>query len=149
MNIPDGATHLYNTSLYSAPMKKDGDDWFLFEDKRWIKVNSCNYQLMREKIIHITPTDTINHPTHYTQGKVDENNHYYINVAGLDEIDFYIIARLYGITDPNIQHTLKKLLAIGKRSGGKSESQDIQDCINQLKRKLEIDKLLDTTNKQL
>ena len=71
MNIPSGATHFYNTSLYSAPMKKDGDDWFLFEDKRWIKVDSCNYQLMREKITPITPKETISHPTNYTQGKVE------------------------------------------------------------------------------
>ncbi len=53
-----------------------------------------------------------------------------------------MIARLYGITDPNIQHTLKKLLAIGKRSGGKSAEQDIKDCIAQLQRKLEIDEIM-------
>ena len=71
MNIPSGATHFYNTSLYSAPMKKDGDDRILEEDKRRNKADSCNYQLMREKITPITPKETISHPTHYTQGKVE------------------------------------------------------------------------------
>lgn len=58
MSIPNGATHLYNTSLYCAPMKKDGDDWFLFEDKRWIKVDGYNYQLICEKITPITDPTT-------------------------------------------------------------------------------------------
>lgn len=68
------------------------------------------------------------------------NDHYYVDVSGLEKIDFYVIARLYGITDPNIQHAIKKLLALGKRSGGKTEAQDIQDCIASLQRKLDIDK---------
>lgn len=68
------------------------------------------------------------------------NDHYYVDVSGLEKIDFYVIARLYRITDPNIQHTVKKLLALGKRSGGKTETQDIQDCIASLQRKLDIDK---------
>lgn len=80
---------------------------------------------------------------YYKQG----NSHYFIDVSNFKEIDFYVIARLYGITDPNIQHVIKKLLAVGKRNGGKSAKQDIQECIDSLNRKLEIDKLLDIMHK--
>ena len=73
---------------------------------------------------------------------VNSNSHYYIDVSKFEQIDYYVIATLYGIHDPCIQHTLKKLLALGQRSGGKSQRKDIEECILQLQRKLEIDEVL-------
>lgn len=68
-----------------------------------------------------------------------KNPHYYKDVSNFNEIDFYVIARLYNITDPCIQHAVKKLLALGKRSGGKSLNKDIEEVIQTLQRKLEVD----------
>lgn len=63
--------------------------------------------------------------------------HYYVNVEGLNVIDFYRIAQLYGITDPCIQHVVKKLLATGNR-GHKNFRHDIEDSIDTLKARLRM-----------
>lgn len=63
--------------------------------------------------------------------------HYYVNVEGLTFIDFYRIAQLYNITDPCIQHVVKKLLATGNR-GHKKFRHDIEDAVDTLKARLRM-----------
>ncbi|AGY48117.1 hypothetical protein Presley_50 [Acinetobacter phage Presley] len=63
--------------------------------------------------------------------------HYYVRVEGLEVIDFYRLAMLYNITDPCIQHAIKKLLALGNR-GHKDRRHDINDVIDTLQSRLRI-----------
>ena len=51
----------------------------------------------------------------------------YLKKFPFDEIDIYRILRLYEVTDPCIQHAVKKLLCAGKR-GSKNYYQDIEEA---------------------
>lgn len=64
-------------------------------------------------------------------------NHYKKDVAHLESIDVYRILELYNVTDPCVQHAVKKLLCAGNR-GTKTEEQDIIEARDTLNRKLEI-----------
>lgn len=66
-----------------------------------------------------------------------KHSHYYKDVSNLDKIDVYRIIQLYEITDPCLQHVLKKLLVTGNR-GHKNFKTDITNMIDTLTRKLEM-----------
>lgn len=68
------------------------------------------------------------------------HNHYYIDVSNVDEVDFYEIALRYNVTDPCIQHILKKCLAVGNR-GHKDFHTDLKDIYDTAKRALDIHKV--------
>jgi len=65
--------------------------------------------------------------------KLDNHSHYYKSVAGLREIDIYRVLMLFEVTDPCLQHAIKKLLVSGKR-GHKDQYKDIQEAIDSLNR---------------
>lgn len=64
-------------------------------------------------------------------------NHYKKDVTHLESIDVYRILELYNVTDPCVQHAIKKLLCAGNR-GAKTEEQDIIEARDTLNRKIEI-----------
>lgn len=66
-----------------------------------------------------------------------KHEHYHKNVSHLDSIDVYRVLKLYGVTDPCVQHAVKKLLCSGQR-GVKTESQDVQEAIDALNRYLQM-----------
>lgn len=68
------------------------------------------------------------------------HNHYYKDVARLAWVDVYRILSLYNVTDPCIQHAIKKLLVPGKRGGSKDMLQDVQEAIDSLYRWKEMRK---------
>jgi hypothetical protein len=63
--------------------------------------------------------------------------HYFRDVSHLQVIDIYRVIDLFGITDPCLQHALKKVVAAGKR-GAKDTEKDIDEAIDSLNRKLEM-----------
>lgn len=60
-------------------------------------------------------------------------NHYFKNVDGLKGIDVYRVLSLFDVTDPCIQHAVKKLLVAGAR-GVKPVEKDIAEAIASLQR---------------
>lgn len=60
-------------------------------------------------------------------------NHYFKPVEGLTHIDVYRVLQLFGVTDPCIQHAVKKLLVAGGR-GAKDIRKDVAEAIVSLKR---------------
>jgi hypothetical protein len=62
-----------------------------------------------------------------------KHNHYYKDISYLDGIDVYRVITLYGVTDPCLQHAIKKLLCAGGR-GAKDIEQDVQESIDSLER---------------
>lgn len=62
-----------------------------------------------------------------------KHSHYKKPVAGLQFVDVYRVLGLFGVTDPCIQHAVKKLLVAGGR-GAKDISQDVQEAIDTLQR---------------
>ena len=64
-------------------------------------------------------------------------SHYFKDVSHLKTIDVYRVLDLFGVTNPCIQHAIKKLLCGGQR-GAKDENQDVQEAISSLLRYLEM-----------
>lgn len=62
-----------------------------------------------------------------------KHSHYKKNVAGLEFIDVYRVLALFGVTDPCMQHALKKVICAGQR-GAKGTDRDIQEAIDTLQR---------------
>lgn len=68
-----------------------------------------------------------------------KHSHYKKPVAGLQFVDVYRVLALFGVTDPCLQHAVKKLLVAGGR-GAKDISQDVQEAIDTLQRWQEMRK---------
>ena len=68
---------------------------------------------------------------------MNEYKHYQKNVEHLKWVDVYRVLLLFGVTDPCLQHAIKKLLCAGNR-GVKDELKDVQEAIASLTRYLEI-----------
>ena len=64
-------------------------------------------------------------------------SHYFKNVEHLKWIDVYRVLVLFGVTNPCLQHAIKKLLCAGQR-GVKDQKQDVQEAIASLVRYLEM-----------
>lgn len=61
------------------------------------------------------------------------HSHYFKNVAHLQSVDVYRVLELFDVTDPAIQHAVKKLLCAGGR-GAKDKAKDVQEAIDSLNR---------------
>lgn len=62
-----------------------------------------------------------------------KHQHYFKDVSGLSRVDVYRVLQLFGVTDPCLQHAIKKLLVAGNR-GAKNMDKDIQEAIDTLER---------------
>lgn len=62
-----------------------------------------------------------------------KHSHYFKNVRHLDGIDVYRVLDLFVVTDPCLQHAIKKLLCAGGR-GAKDMEQDVQEAMDTLER---------------
>lgn len=65
---------------------------------------------------------------------VREHNHYFKDVRRYDTVDVYRVLCLFSVTDPCLQHAIKKLLVAGARGAGKDTGQDVQEAIDSLQR---------------
>ena len=68
---------------------------------------------------------------------MNEYKHYQKNVEHLKWVDVYRVLVLFGVTNPCLQHAIKKLLCAGQR-GIKDQKQDVQEAIASLVRYLEM-----------
>lgn len=64
----------------------------------------------------------------------NKHPHYHKDVRHLETIDVYRVLALFNVTDPCIQHAVKKLLVAGGRGAGKDISCDIQEAVDSLNR---------------
>lgn len=62
------------------------------------------------------------------------HNHYFKDVSALTHIDVYRVLQLFNVTDPCIQHAVKKLLVAGGRGAGKDISKDVKEAADSLVR---------------
>ncbi len=62
-----------------------------------------------------------------------KHNHYFKKTVHLDAVDVYRVLELFEVTDPCLQHAIKKLLCAGKR-GAKDEERDVEEAIDTLGR---------------
>lgn len=62
-----------------------------------------------------------------------KHNHYFKKTMHLDAVDVYRVLELFEVTDPCLQHAIKKLLCAGGR-GAKDMEQDVQEAMDTLER---------------
>lgn len=65
------------------------------------------------------------------------HSHYFRDVSSLKHIDVYRVLELFGVTDPCLQHALKKILCAGQR-GIKELAKDVGEARDTLARRLEM-----------
>lgn len=63
----------------------------------------------------------------------DKHSHYFKDVSKLQTIDVYRVLKLFDVTDPCLQHAIKKLLVAGGR-GAKNAERDVTEAIESLRR---------------
>ena len=84
----------------------------------------------------LTPETTLN--DQYAEiEEVRQHNHYFKDVSNLNEIDVYMVLKLFNVTDPCLQHIAKKALCAGQR-GHKNFNRDLKDILDTAKRAVEI-----------
>lgn len=66
------------------------------------------------------------------------HSHYFKDVSHLSEIDVYRVIDLFNVTDPCLQHALKKILVPGGRGAGKGNEKDVREAIDSLNRFLQM-----------
>jgi len=67
-----------------------------------------------------------------------KHSHYFKDVSGVDRIDVYAVLRLFEVTDPCLQHIVKKALCAGKR-GAKDWAKDVQEIADTAQRLIELE----------
>ena len=64
----------------------------------------------------------------------NKHPHYHKDVRHFETIDVDRVLHLFNVTDPCIQHAVKKLLVAGGRGAGKDIAKDVQEAIDSLQR---------------
>ena len=64
--------------------------------------------------------------------------HYFKDVTYLNVVDVYRVLQLFAVTDPCLQHAIKKLLVAGGRGAGKSIEKDVREAVDTLNRWLQM-----------
>lgn len=90
----------------------------------------CGYCI--QEMVDMKPTEK--------QSLSEKYPNYYKRVDHLEELDVYAVHQLFNIQDPSgaIQHSSKKLLLSGVRTGGKSRYKDIKEARDTLTRWLQL-----------
>lgn len=66
---------------------------------------------------------------------MSNHSHYYKPLPeGIKTVDVYRVLQLFNVTDPCLQHAIKKLLVAGGRGAGKDINRDIQEAVDSLER---------------
>ena len=64
-----------------------------------------------------------------------KHKHYYREWEG--QVDIYRVLKLFNVTDPAIQHAVKKLLCAGDR-GVKDQAKDYSEAIDSIERAIQM-----------
>ena len=77
--------------------------------------------------------------TEYEEEKQKPKNKYHRDLKGVT-VDVYDVLKAFEVTDPALQHLIKKALCAGLR-GHKNKDQDLQDILESAKRAVELNSL--------
>lgn len=81
--------------------------------------------------------DTVQRPAHYNQSGIDAYDKYNRPCKGVT-IDVYDVLVAFNVTNPALQHLIKKALAVGQR-GHKDKTEDLNDILASAKRAIELE----------
>lgn len=71
---------------------------------------------------------------------VERKHNHYFKPTPFESADVYRVLKMFDVTDPCLQHAIKKLLVAGGRGGGKDIVRDVQEAIDTLARWHEMQK---------
>ena len=143
IEVPEGATHYAIDS--SLGIKKN---YFfrcpndaIWVDNQWM---SASFSVAGQTVLwqrHTQPEelpfmDSLN--DQYAEiEQVRKHRHYFKDVSNIAEIDVYAVLKLFDVTDPCLQHIVKKALCAGKR-GHKDMMEDLQNIVDTAIRAVEL-----------
>ena len=67
----------------------------------------------------------------------DKHSHYFKDVSKLDRLDVYRLLALFDVTDPALQHIIKKARCAGKR-GAKDFAKDVREIADTANRRVQM-----------
>ena len=108
-----------------------------FEDCKEITLQELRDMVNQEQDEpFLTPETTLN--DQYAEiEQVRKHRHYFKDVSNIAEIDVYTVLKLFDVTDPCLQHIVKKALCAGKR-GHKDMMEDLQNIVDTAIRAVEL-----------
>lgn len=139
---PEGATH-YSKRFGEFYKAEDG---FLLnyqnEQMQWIVLKEWHVDILNcEHLAMVKRPESITDVARSIEAaRVEErkHSHYFKDVSGVDRIDVYAVLRLFEVTDPCLQHIVKKALCAGKR-GAKDWAKDVQEIADTAQRLIELE----------
>ncbi len=138
---PEGATHFQPSNRRGRLDRYFKDDFkSVFVPSigdGWIKVSRTIDRIDLADAIP-RPTSTENPVSEQNQPVERKHSHYFKDVSGVDQIDVYAVLRLFEVTDPCLQHIIKKALCAGKR-GAKDWAKDVQEIADTAQRLIELE----------
>lgn len=144
--IPEGAECLTKYGLEFVFWKDGGKfSWHTENSTEWdnnieLELTTLSdygkeYIVWERKVHQIEDNSIVN--SEFFPGK--KHSHYFKDVSNLLELDVYRVLKLFDVTDPCIQHAVKKLLCAGGR-GVKDVDKDVHEAIDSLLRYEEMRK---------
>lgn len=85
-----------------------------------------------EAAIHKACVEPFEAPT------VVKHSHYKKDIRHLNMLDVYRVLQLFDVTDPAVQHAVKKLLVAGGRGAGKDRERDYREAVDSINRALQM-----------
>ena len=125
-----------------APMLDSfNNDGPLIESFNWAEPpHGYNYWSKLEKaLLEPSSYNHISEAEEAPSAAIGEHSHYFKDVSKLEVIDVYAVLELFGVTNPCMQHIVKKALCTGKR-GHKDFAKDLQDIADTANRAVELNK---------
>ena len=136
IEVPDGAELLTIDDLETMTFWNGdnsiniGFDDVFYEYMTFSEYASHGYSLLWQR--HTQPEELP-----FIDDEPKKHSHYFKDVSDLNEIDVYQVLRLFNVTDPCLQHIVKKALCAGQR-GHKDFETDLKNIFDTAKRALEI-----------
>ena len=143
IEVPEGATHYAidsNLGIKKNYFFRCPDD-AIWIDSQWMR---ASFSVSSQTVLwqrHTQPeelpfADSIN--DQYAEiEQVRKHRHYFKDVSNITEIDVYTVLKLFDVTDPCLQHIVKKALCAGKR-GHKDMMEDLQNIVDTAIRAVEL-----------
>jgi len=130
-----GSAHVFPAEPSS---RVEFGDWTFFSDRRSICVGS-DYDASDWQNSLIERQEVSNRVEQLRSVEAArKHSHYFKDVSGVDQIDVYAVLRLFEVTDPCLQHIVKKALCAGKR-GAKDWAKDVQEIADTAQRLIELE----------
>lgn len=146
--IPGGATFATGKDQFDLVFRKNNYYWSVENgcDPYWMNTTVTIDNINRHSGIELAwvrqevftdESEIVNEEMKSLNSK--KHSHYFKDVSNLLELDVYRVLKLFDVTDPCIQHAVKKLLCAGGR-GVKDVDKDVHEAIDSLLRYEEMRK---------